>query len=131
MSPERNFDPGTVSVFPSGSRRFAIVSAFARRRASACALPRPSAIASAKLANNTVNHSQSVICRLNPNPGCPCIRSRMSSTVVTTLPTSTTNITGLRIMVTGCSLTSESHAARRTIFISHKLRFDFLLAIFT
>jgi hypothetical protein len=39
-----------------------------------------------------------------------------SSTVVTTLPTSTTNITGLRIMVTGCSLTSESHAARRTIF---------------
>jgi len=54
----------------------------------------------------------------------------MSSTVVTTLPTSTTNITGFRIMVTGCSLTTESHAARRTIFTSHKLRFDFLLAIF-
>jgi hypothetical protein len=50
--------------------------------------------------------------------------------VVTTLPTSTTNITGLRIMVTGCSFTSESQAARRTIFMSHKLRFDFLLAIF-
>ena len=107
-----------------------MVSALARRKASACALPRPSAMASAKFANNTVNHSHSVICRLNPNPGCPCIRSTMSSTVVTTLPTSTTNITGLRIMVTGCSFTSESHAARRTIFISHKLRFDFLLAIF-
>src|SRR5580704_10800137 len=128
-SPQRNFDPGTVSVFPSGRRRFAMVSAFARRKASACALPRPSAIASAKLANNTVNHSHSVICRLNPNPGLPCDRSMTRSIVVTTLPTSTTNITGLRIMVTGCNLINESHAARRTIFMSHRLRFDFLLII--
>ncbi len=85
-------------------------------------------MASAKFANNTVNHSHSVICRLNPKP--PWARSTKSRTVVTTLPTSTTNITGLRIMVTGCSFTSESHAARRTIFMSHKLRFDFLLAMF-
>ena len=32
----------------------------------ACALPRPSAIASAKLANSTVNHSQSEIARMKP-----------------------------------------------------------------
>ena len=35
-------------------------------RLSACALPRPSAIASAKLAKRSVNQSQSVICRLKP-----------------------------------------------------------------
>ena len=33
---------------------------------SACALPRPSATASAKLANSTVNQSQRVICRAKP-----------------------------------------------------------------
>ena len=36
------------------------------RSVSACALPRPSAIASAKLANITVNHSQIEICSTNP-----------------------------------------------------------------
>ena len=40
----------------------AIVSVLVLRSASACALPRPSAIASAKLAKSTVNHSHSVIC---------------------------------------------------------------------
>jgi hypothetical protein len=38
--------------------RFAIVVVRALRRVSAWALPRPSAMASAKLANKTVNHSQ-------------------------------------------------------------------------
>ena len=42
------------------SRRLAKVSVLILRSASACALPRPSAIASAKLANSTVNHSQPV-----------------------------------------------------------------------
>ncbi len=36
------------------------------RSASACALPRPSAIASAKFANSTVNQSQSDTARMNP-----------------------------------------------------------------
>ena len=40
-----------------GCRTYAIVSERVLRSVSACALPRPSAIASAKLANNTVNHS--------------------------------------------------------------------------
>ena len=52
-------------------------------------------MASAKLANRTVNHSQSVICRLNLKAAPP----RNSSTVVITLPTSTTNLTGLPILV--------------------------------
>ena len=40
-------------------RTLAIVSALVRRSVAACALPRPSAMASAKLANSTVNHSHS------------------------------------------------------------------------
>ena len=46
------------------SRR-AIVSRLARRSVSACALPRPSATASARLANTTVRNSQTTIVQLN------------------------------------------------------------------
>ena len=56
---------GTSSSDPSGRRRCAIVSARVRRSSSACALPRPSAIASAKLANRTVNQSQAAISHAN------------------------------------------------------------------
>ena len=94
------------------ARRLATVSERALRSVSACALPRPSAMASAKFANSTVNHSQSVICRLNTNAPPP----RTSSTVVITLPISTTNMTGLPIMWRGSSLTNESRMARETIF---------------
>ena len=95
--------------------RFAIVSERALRKVSACALPRPSAMASAKFANSTVNHSHKVICRLNLNASC----GRMnSSTVVITLPISTTNMTGLPIILRGFSLSSELQVARRTIFQS-------------
>ena len=45
---------------------FAWVSVRVLRRLSACALPRPSAIASAKFANSTVNHSHSAIWNSNP-----------------------------------------------------------------
>ena len=48
----------------STSRR-AIVSVLARRSASACALPRPSATASARLAKSTVSHSQTAISQAN------------------------------------------------------------------
>ena len=60
-SPERNLDAGTISIFPLPKRRFAIESVFVFRSVSACALPRASAIASAKLANSTVNQSHSEI----------------------------------------------------------------------
>src|SRR5580704_3149976 len=116
-SPERSFALGTVSVVPFASKRLATVSDLALRRVSACALPRPSAMASAKFANSTVNQSQSVICRLNAKL---CF-SRNNSSVVTTLPTSTTNMTGFFIMVRGSNLTTASTNARRMIFASHKL----------
>ena len=44
--------------------RRATVSRLVRRRVSACALPRPSATASARLANSTVSHSQTTIVQL-------------------------------------------------------------------
>ena len=125
QSPQRRFELGTVSVVPFASRRLAAVSDRALRRVSACALPRPSAMASAKFANSTVNQSQSVICRLKAKF---CF-SRNSNKVVTTLPTSTTNMTGFFIMVRGSSLTRASTSARRMILASHKLLL-FLSAMF-
>ena len=71
----------------------------ARRSESAWALPRPSAMASAKLAKRTVNHSQAATSpakRFSSRVDEP--RSRRKTIVVTTLPTSTTIITGLRAM---------------------------------
>ena len=50
------------------SRR-AMVSVLALRRVSACALPRPSATASARLAKTTVSHSQTVISPGEPATG--------------------------------------------------------------
>ncbi len=58
---------------PCGSRSSfrAVMSRRAFRSASACALPRPSAIASAKLANRTVNQSHSDTARMNPAGASP------------------------------------------------------------
>ena len=106
---------GTVSVLPPASRRFAVVSVRALRSVSACAFPRPSAIASAKLANRTVSHSQKVICSSKPRPGRPRAASSAKRTVVSTLPTSTTNITGFFAIVRGWSLRSASTIAPRTM----------------
>src|ERR1700690_454843 len=116
-----SFELGTISVEPSARKRLAVVSERALRSVSACALPRPSAMASPKFANRTVNQSQSVICRLKAKL---CLLPNRS-TVVTTLPTSTTNMTGFFIMVRGSSLTTASTSARRMIFASHKLLFFF------
>src|ERR1700683_706386 len=114
-SPSLSFDPGTSSSRPSGFMRLAMVSRRAFRNVSACALPRPSAIASAKFANSTVNQSHSVI--WSSNPKLPLCRSRSfrSSMLVTTEPTSTTNITGFFISVRGLSLTKESFTATAMI----------------
>ena len=118
-SPARKFELGIFSISPSSRSRLAIVSDRALRSVSACALPRPSAIASAKLANSTVNQSHNVICRLKAKSPRP----RNNSTVVMTLPTSTTNITGLPIMWRGSSLTKESRIARQTILPSQTALF--------
>ena len=55
-------------------------------------------MASAKLANSTVNHSHSVIWKVKPAPAAPAARSRTASMVVISAPTSTTNITGFFII---------------------------------
>ena len=77
-----------------------MVSVLVLRSVSACALPRPSAMASAKLANSTVNHSQSAIWKLKPPMPRAAGDSRATArTVVMAAPTSTTNITGFFISV--------------------------------
>ena len=79
-----------------------MVSVFARRSDSACALPRPSATASARLAKSTVSHSQTTTDQANR------LGSVTASTVDSTAPTSTTNITGLRAVTRGSSLRAAS-----------------------
>ena len=98
-----------------------MVSVLVLRRVSACALPRPSAMASAKLANSTVNHNQSVIWKVKPMGWC-IARSLKTSRVVMAAPTSTTNMTGFFIMSRGFSLKNESPMARLTIGGSNKGR---------
>src|ERR1017187_8218483 len=114
VSPLRNKAAATISVRPLFTRR-ALVSVLVLRRVSACALPRPSAMASAKLANSTVNHSQRVIWKVKPAMPAPPARSRTVRSVVMTAPTSTTNMTGFFIMWRGLSFTSASVTARLTM----------------
>ena len=76
-----------------------------RRRLSACALPRPSATASAKLANNTVNQSQIAIWPEKSGLPPAATRSRRNISVTSAATTSVTKMTGLRISLCGASLT--------------------------
>src|SRR6202142_171342 len=96
--------------------RLARVSVRVLRKLSACALPRPSATASAKFANRTVNHSHRTIWKVNPMPALCATRSRMSKTVVSAVTTSSTKITGFLIRVAGLSLTKAWPIAGPTIF---------------
>ena len=96
-------------------RSFALASVRVRRKEAACALPRPSATASARFANTSVNQSQSTIWNEKPRPPAPVTRSRTNSTVVSTVTTSTTNMTGFLIMCRGSSLRTASGRAGRRI----------------
>jgi hypothetical protein len=123
ISPERNFEAGTTSIFPLPDTRFAIESVFVLRRVSACALPRASAIASAKLAKSTVNQSHSEIWSWKPTfPAAPVKTSRSKKIVTRAAPTSTTNMTGFFRSVSGFSFTKESLLARRTMSGSNRGR---------
>ncbi len=87
------------------------------RSASACALPRPSAIASAKLAKSTVNHSHSEIAQDEPGGRLALAAQRLDARArwsACCRPT-TTNITGLLTWSRGSSLRNESTTARRTM----------------
>ena len=121
VSPALSFDAGTVSSLPSPKSRRATRSARVRRRASACALPRPSAIASAKFANSTVNHRPSAIA-VSKAIGPPFTMSATIRIVTTNETTSTTKITGFLSKVMGFSFRRLSTIARRTIGGSNRGR---------
>src|SRR5262245_4061670 len=105
---------------PGASRSFfAVMSRRAFLRLSACALPRPSAMASAKFANSTVNQSHSDTAKMNHAGASPLPTSACrKSAVVRTLPTRTTNMTGFRTWRRGSSLRMEETSAPRTISAS-------------
>jgi hypothetical protein len=130
-SPLRRFEALMDSAFASRRgvpRRLAGTSLRVFLRASAWALPRPSAIASAKLAKSRVNQSQAAIARPKP----PSLaRSRSPMMVAATLPTRTVNITGLRICRRGSSFRTESQRARRTIGGSNSGRALFIDVVLT
>ena len=95
------------------SRRRASVVVRVARSAFACALPRPSAIASAKFANSTVSQSQNAITPTNQrSPVCPRARLITKIAVVITLPSSTMNITGFFHWLRGSSFGNESRDRR-------------------
>ncbi len=89
----------------------------ALRSLSAWALPRPSAIASARLAKTTVNHSQMDTASAKPAlvSTCPVKTAWAQSSVVKKLPTSTTNITGFLTMRRGSSFLNASTMAPATM----------------
>src|SRR5581483_53659 len=117
MSPTFRVVPGTRRYsLPSLLRSLAWLSVRVLRSDSACALPRPSATASAKLANSTVNQSHKMIWNAKPRPAAPVKRSRRKITVVSTATTSTTNITGFLAICRGSSLTKAEPIAGITIF---------------
>ena len=64
-SPARSLEAGTISNSPPATNRFPMASVLVFRSVSAWALPRASAMASAKLANTTVNHSHRLTCPTN------------------------------------------------------------------
>src|SRR3954468_2352285 len=103
----------------------AMVSFCIRRSVSACAFPRPSATASAKLAKITVNQSQMETASVNQRgaaPGAGARTSRSQTAVVRTLPISTTNMTGFFATRTGESLRKLSTIAEPRIDLSKRDR---------
>ena len=115
-SPLASAAAATNCSVPSGSSLRASVSERILRRVSAWALPRPSAIASAKLANIRVRNSQTVMDQ-SKRPGCA-----IDSMKVITVPTRTTNITGLRTCTRGSSFLKEPMIAWPRICRSKRLR---------
>jgi hypothetical protein len=114
-SPRSSSGAGTDSSAPLSSWRRAMVVVRVARSAFACALPRPSAIASAKFANSTVSQSQIEITATNQRSSVsPRKRLMKKIAVVITLPSSTMNMTGLRIWLRGSSFGNESRIAART-----------------
>ena len=97
--------PVTSSMLPSSRRTRPTAAVFAERSASACALPRPSATASARFANTTVRNSQ--IASENTNT----LGLKKPTMIVMSAPISTINMTGVRTMCAGFNLRSACGSA--------------------
>ena len=78
------------------------------RSASACALPRPSATASARFAKSTVSQSQTAMPASQRRAPLGLARRSAMRRVVSTAPTSTMNMTGLRHMVARVELAQRA-----------------------
>ncbi len=109
-SPLRSSFAAICRTMPS-TRTLASVSVLVLRSVSAWALPRPSAIAVAKLAKMSVNHSQPLTMPVKATPGLPWTSPAIKAIDVMTLPTSTTNMTGFRATSRGSSLANELRTA--------------------
>jgi len=123
-SPKRSWRRIRSRSFPSERSRLACVSDFARRSVSACALPAPRPWPG-KVRKQHGKPQPKRDLEIEAEAGLWRAISLNSSTVVITLPTSTTNMTGLRIIFLGFNLRNESISAWRTIFASHN-DFDLL-----
>ena len=88
--------------------RRAVVSCWSSRRLAACALPRPSATASARVPKSTVSQSQTRDETENSAPG-----RATAITVVATAPISTTSMTGLPRSSRGLDLGEREDGQRR------------------
>src|SRR6266542_3656518 len=114
QSPARSSDAGTVSSLPASVSLRPTRSALVLRSESAWAFPLPSAMASAKFANTTVNHRPIPI-PVSKATGPPPTTSATIRMVTTSDTTSTTKITGLRSKVRGSSFLKLSTTARLTM----------------
>ena len=106
----------TSSTLPFLPTRRATVLTRVPRNAWACALPRPSATASAKLANKTVNQSQMASWAMKPRS----VWAVKIPTVVSTAPTMVTNMTGFLIIRRGSSFLKASPIAGPAMFQSKR-----------
>ena len=114
-SPLRSSSAGTWSICAPylGSRNLRAKAVFLTPfRLLACALLRPSASASAKLANSTVNHSHRLMAPVKVAfpESCP-VPMAIASAVVSKLPVQTINITGLCHCTRGLSFFTASMRA--------------------
>ena len=114
-----------IKIFPFLSLADEIISPFSNlagvsslvlRKLSACAFPRASAIASAKLAKIKVRSRTIKIIKLYAK--LPCVFSPVNiqrqTMNITAVPISTVNITGLRIIIVGFSFVIECLSASCT-----------------
>src|SRR5262249_43131763 len=115
-SPARSSVDVVGSTKPFFLRRYAGVSRRVRRSDSACAWPRASASAVAKLANRTVAQShRSRAIRYVTGAWPPCPSSAATAKIaVRTAPISTQNMTGFDHCTSGRSIANERTSAART-----------------